>query len=298
MKPETLRKIIDIDSRMIDFFKEFQYSYLNFDYENLLKLIFVLENKPMKSISLFCKEDADFAITNQKRINSILNSVRIFLMDSKLLGYYHFSDRSVYPLICIVYHQFYKEISYWEFENFWDKNQDEFISFKIWLYRFLLFNKSSNKKVVDPPIEELLHVFSAYPEELKLTVETLDNCNTDFVLYLLTDKYFDKDYIGHCMSPFVLKPHSYSPKYINDIRNIDIVSDPSILPLKEVLSFEDWINHHVIDKSFYIKKSLIPENEELWTEEKFSEFCEARGKLIVEKINQIFSELATETPSN
>ena len=298
MKPETMRKIIDIDSRMVDLFNGIQYSYLNFNADNLLKLLFVLENKPGKRISSFSKPDAEFAIINQKKIKGILWCITTFLIDAKLFYYYQCKDRNIYPLICIAYHLFNKDEDFLcDSENYWEKHNDEFISFKAWLYWFLLFNEESNKKVLMVPCEGLLHTFDAYSEELKLTADDLDKCNTEFIVFLINERNaFGKEAYGHFMYPYQLKSYNYSKCDIDNVRNIEIVEDPAFLQVREVLSFVERMKHFVVDKQLYITNSLIPENEELWTEDRFLEFCEARGKLIADKVNQIFSGLKTELP--
>ena len=298
MKPETIRKIFDIDPRMIDFFNGIQYSYLNFNNENLLKLLFVLEDKPGKRISSFSKSDADFAIKNQMRIKEILLCILTFLDDARLYCYYLCKARSIYPLLCIAYHLFNKtEVSFCESEEYWENNQDEFLSFKFWLYRFLLFNTDNNKKVFVLPCEGLLHALNAHSEELKLTTDDLDKCNTDFIVYLINGRtLFGKENYGHFMYPYLLKSYNYSEYDIDNVRNIEIVEEPDSLHLREVLSFVERMNHFVVNKKLYITNSLIPENEDLWSEERFLEFCEARGKLIAEKVNQIFLGLKTELP--
>ena len=303
MKTETLRRIFDIDPRMIQCLNDLQYSFLGSGLRNIIRLVYALKDTPTKKISSFNKADADFVITNQKRIREVICTVFNFILDAKLHAYYDNPKESIRPLISIAYHLFHKQVEISEFEYYWKNNPKEFVLFETWLYHSLLFGKFRNIKDVPSPIEDLLEIF----EEHKLqnysvfTVDDLDKFDKEFVLFLLSDRRSTLkehiEVIGHLMSPFFLKQYNYSDEAINNIRNLGIF-DSRHLRIKECLRFSEWMNFCIANRKIYSEKAVIPENEELWTEENFPEFCEARGKLIIDIINLTFTELGTETPSN
>jgi len=52
--------------------------------------------------------------------------------------------------------------------------------------------------------------------------------------------------------------------------------------------FKEWINNpkFVSDKKAFIIRHLIPNDENIWTEDKFNDFIEQRGIIILSKIKE------------
>ncbi len=301
MKPETVRKIIDVDSRMIQFLNYQQYAFLGSDLKNVIRFIYVLRNSPTKKISSFNKEDADFAITNQERINAVKNAVWQFINYAKLNAYYYDdANYSIRPFISIAYHLFYKDVEISDIAYYWNNNPEEFVLFKTWLYYSLLFDKFREEKNVFSPSEDLLEIFTFHKsrKSLVFSADELDKFNKEFVLFLLSGRRSGLNYqhievVGHLMSPFFLKQYNYSDESINNIRNLGIFESRH-LRIKDSLSFREWMRLCISNHRCYSNTPVVPDNEELWSEDRFLEFCEARGRLIIDKINQIFSNLETE----
>lgn len=300
MKTELLRKIINVNPQMMHFLTDMREPlYLNLTYDEIIRLVFVLENKPSKRISSFNESDADFAITNQDRIEVILRCVDRFLTNANLMQYYDTSwdiqnKHPASPLMYIAYYFFYLDIQNNDLRDYFDNNHEAFIHFKLWLYRSLLLGKFTNQNKTASPINELLNVFAQKKKtDLVFTPEDLDSFDVQFVLFLIHDRdiHIHKETIKPLM-----KSNNYSKAAINNIRNQGFIYS-NHLQIKEALSFTEWIKFCKPHSPIYINESLFPNDNKLWTEDRFPEFCEARGKLIIEKINQIFSELATESNS-
>ena len=300
MKTELLRKIININPQMMHFLDDLSTPlYLDLTYDEIIKFVYVLENKPSKRIYDFNESDAAFAITNQDRIEAILGAINRFLNKANLDQYYDISwdiqnKHPALPLMYIAYHLFYLNSKNNELRNYFENNHEAFIHFKLWLYRALLLGKFNNQKKTASPINELLSVFAQEPKSsLSFTLNELDSFDVQFVLFLVhnRDKHIHKDTIKPLM-----KPENFSKEAINNIRNLDSLYG-NHLQIKDALSFTEWLNFCKKHSFIYINESLFPADNKLWDEDRFTEFCEARGKLIIEKINQIFSELATESNS-
>lgn len=297
MKTELLGKIINMNPLMMYFLDDLSAPiYLDLTYDEIIRLVYVLENKPSKRISDFNESDADFAIKNQEKIEEILRVIDRFLDKVNLAKYYDISwdiqnKHPVSPLMYIAYYLFYLDIKNNELRDYFDNNHETFIHFKLWLYHSLLLGKFNNKKKTASPINELLNVFNQKTEtSLIFMPDELDNFDVQFVLYLVHNR--DKHIHKKTIKP-LMKPNNLPEEIINNIRNHDSFYG-NHLQIKDALTFTEWIKFCKRHSFIYINESLFPADNKLWSEERFSEFCEARGKLIIDKINQIFSELENE----
>jgi hypothetical protein len=52
------------------------------------------------------------------------------------------------------------------------------------------------------------------------------------------------------------------------------------------MEYKQWVNTYITNKSDYTKTHLIPVDENLWDEGRFTTFLVERGKLIVNKIHE------------
>ena len=204
------------DWRMEGFLREIlsQYDDIGLTQDNLIKLIFILQDNHNKEMANIEDSDANFAILNKEKIESSLYATKQFLKHSKLYDYYKDGSRSFIPLFFIAYHLFHKKLesdkikSY--FNNFETGNSD-YIPMKNWLYHSLLNGvfrsrgagwvsyKTGIRKLLSVikdfkneefPVKDLFDVYIQHPLnfELNYSKESLNNLDSSFVYYLIYDR--------------------------------------------------------------------------------------------------------------
>ncbi len=294
-----------------------EYREIGLSQDNLIKLIFLLQDDHKKEMASIEAKDAEFAITNKEKINSTLKSLKNFLIHAKLYEYYRDGNRSFIPLFFIAYHLFHKDIettpraSY--FDNF-DTGNVDFSIMKDWVYHSLLNGvfrsrgagwiayKTGVRKLLNEikmhrnksfPKKELFKVYIDHPVVFTQTysVNDLDLLDRSFLCYLLYDcnKTIRNQDIDHIMPKSILEHFKYGSDKINSIKNFQLIDSGTNRNVKKGKPFKDWINNEVSDKSSFIKRHLIPDNEEIWNEKKFLDFIEIRADLIAAKISNYFS---------
>lgn len=90
----------------------------------------------------------------------------------------------------------------------------------------------------------------------------------------------DKD---HIHPRKLLEKAKVSPVKISNIGNIQLIDYISNRVLKGSTELRDWING-LDNKQEYINRHLIPEDETLWTSDRFNGFLRARLRKIADKI--------------
>jgi len=280
--------------------------------DNLIKLIFILQDNHNKEMSDISASDAKFAIDYRERIWNSLECVRKFLHYSSLYNYYKEGNRSFIPLYFIAYHIFHKDISTSEIPYYFDNhdaNNAEFPRIKKWVYYSLLNGvfrskgagwipyKTGIRKILetirdykntDFPIGELFEVY--YNHGLTFSEQfdqsNLESLDSQFVYYLIYDKNMTvriQD-IDHIMPKNILINLGCDWSKINSVRNFQLLDYGTNRGLKNGNSFKQWLMNNVTDRPTYLKRHLIPSNDQLWTEDKFDEFINQRGLLILEKL--------------
>lgn len=117
------------------------YEEIGLSQDNLIKLIFLLQDNHKKEMSSIEAKDAEFAIDNKERIQCTLKSLKDFLSHSELYHYYKEGNRSFIPLFFIAYHLFHKEKTNKEIESFFDNfdtGNPEFPKMTKWIYHSLV----------------------------------------------------------------------------------------------------------------------------------------------------------------
>ncbi|MGC4020958.1 MAG: DUF262 domain-containing protein [Cyclobacteriaceae bacterium] len=282
--------------------------------DNLIKLIFILQDNHKKEMSEIEAADADFAIKNKERIKATLKALKDFLIYSKLNHYYREKNRSFIPLFFISYHLFHKSIGDTEltkyFDNY-DTGNSEYPKIKKWLYNSLINGvfrskgagwipyKTGIKKMLeeikehknrDFPVARLFNVYKDHPITFTEVYESdnLDNLDSSFVYYLMYDQgqTIRIQDIDHIMPKSRLEAKGVAPEKINSIKNFQLIDYGTNRGDKNGKEFALWINDsdYVTDKSAFVKRHLIPPSEELWSEDKFEDFLEARAGLIIAQI--------------
>lgn len=292
------------------------YEEIGLSQDNLIKLIFILQDNHNKEMASIDGGDADFAIKNRERIKCTLKSLKDFLVYAKIYDYYKDGNRSFIPLFFIAYHIYHKQIdnnavsSY--FSNYETGNAD-FPKMKKWLIHSLvngvfrskgagwipyktgikkLLEQIKNHKNLDFPIDELFQVYTNHPITFTTSYNTsnLDQLDSSFVYYLMYDqaKTIRINDIDHIMPKSILEGLNYDWAKINSIKNFQLIDYSTNRGDKNGKAFALWINNplYVKDKPAFVKFHLIPKDETLWTEDKFEDFIEKRTELILTKLTK------------
>lgn len=290
------------------------YEEIGLSQDNLIKLIFILQDNHNKEMASIDGTDADFAIKNRERIKCTLKSLKDFLIHSKLYDYYKDGNRSFIPLFFIAYHIYHKQVdnnaisSY--FDNY-DAGNSDFSKMKKWLFHSLingvfrskgagwipyktgirkLLEETKNHKNLDFPTDNLFQVYTNHPITFTTNYDTnnLDQLDTSFVYYLMYDqaKTIRTNDVDHIMPKSILESLKYDWAKINSIKNFQLIDYGTNRGEKNGKAFSLWINNSqfVKDKPAFVKLHLIPTDETLWVEDKFEEFSEVRSQLILEKL--------------
>lgn len=285
------------------------YEEIGLTQDNLIKLIFLLQDNHKKEMAAIEAADAQFAIKNRERIKITLKCLKDFLINSKLFYYYKDGNRSFIPLFFIAYHLFHKQISNAELDAFFanfDAKNTEHPRMEKWIYHSLINRvfkskgagwipyKTGIRKLLDKiqhfksknfPTDELFQVYSDHPITFTrtYTIDNLDDLENSFVYYLMYDRgqTIRINDIDHIMPKSILASLKVESAKINSIRNFQLIDFSTNRGLKNGSLFRDWINNHVTDKAAFVKRHLIPADESLWTEDKFEDFARARANLIL-----------------
>ncbi len=291
-----------------------EYEGIGLTQDNLIKLIFLLQDNHKKEMTSIEAADAEFAIKNKDRIKATLKSLNDFLIHSKLNYYYKDGKQSFIPLFFIAYHLFHKKTSTEKlskyFDNF-DAGNKDFTKMKKWMFLSLLNGvfrsrgagwipyKTGIKKLLacikdyknkEFPFDELIKVYKKHPLIFSDTfnIETLEKLDKSFIFYILYDcnQTIRKQDIDHIMPRNILENKKIKDQKINSINNFQLLDSSTNRGLKNGKPFKDWLTNHVVDKQLYLERHLIPNNENVWTEDDFENFFLERGNLIIKKINE------------
>jgi uncharacterized protein with ParB-like and HNH nuclease domain len=290
------------------------YEDIGLSQENLIKLIFILQDNHNKEMTSINNDDAKFAIDNRERIKCTLKCVKDFLMHSKLYNYYREGNRSFIPLFFIAYHLYHKKISDAEVASFFDNydaGNKDFPKIKSWIFHSLvngvfkskgagwvpyktgirkILEKIKSHKNLDFPMNDLFSVYLDYPITFvtKYDATILDKLDASFIYYLMYDqaKTIRVNDVDHIMPKSILGRLNFDSLKINSIKNFQLIDYKTNRGAKNDSAFALWINNpvYVEDKNAFIKLHLIPSDEALWSEDKFEEFIEKRAELILKKL--------------
>ncbi len=302
----------EMESFLEDILKE--YEEIGLSQDNLIKLIFLLQDNHKKEMASIEAKDADFAIKNKERIKAILKSLKDFLIHSELYNYYKDGNRSFVPLFFIAYHLYHKEIKNSKikiyFDNF-DSGNIDFFEMKIWIYNSLLNGvfrskgagwipyKTGVRKILELikthknnkfPTSEIFNTYRGHPVifSLEYNEDRLKELDRIFLFYLIYDKSqtIRNQDIDHVMPISILLQKGYDWDKINSIKNYQLLDSGTNRGLKNGKPFQEWVENHVENKNTYTKRHLIPSEEQIWNEDRFIEFIQHRGKLLLDKIKK------------
>jgi uncharacterized protein with ParB-like and HNH nuclease domain len=292
------------------------YEDIGLTQDNLIKLIFILQDNHRKEMASIDGGDADFAINNRERIKCTLKSLKDFLIHAKIYDYYKDGSRSFIPLFFIAYHIFHKQLDNNGVSTFFDNydaGNSEFPKIKKWLFHSLvngvfrsrgagwipyktgirkLLEEIKNHKNKDFPVDELFQVYTDHPITFTTLYDTnnLDQLDSSFVYYLMYDqaKTIRANDIDHIMPKSILESQGYDWDKINSIKNFQLIDYGTNRGEKNGKEFSVWINNpgFVTDKQAFVKLHLIPSDETIWKEDKFEDFIEERAKIILTKLTK------------
>lgn len=286
--------------------------------ENLIKLIFLLQDNYNKEMASIEASDAQFAIDNKDKIKATIIALKKFLKNARLYEYYKDENRSFIPLFFIAYHLFHKDINNQQLENYFDNfetSNEDFPLIKQWIFHSLLNGvfrsrgagwipyRTGIKKILETikeyknqkfPVKKLFEVYVNHPITFNTDYLTnnnfdkLDELDSSFIYYLIYGKAIRTNDIDHIMPKSILEKEKYDLWDINSIKNFQLLDYGTNRGDKNAKSFFEWISNpkYVKNKEEYLKIHLIPTNEEFWKEKNFKSFIEERRKLIIEKIRQ------------
>ncbi|WP_321344499.1 DUF262 domain-containing protein [uncultured Draconibacterium sp.] len=289
-----------------------EYEEIGLSQDNLIKLIFLLQDNHKKEMASIEAKDADFAIKNKDRIQITLKGLKDFLVHSELYNYYKDGNRSFIPLFFIAYHIFHKQIANEQLKNYFDNfdsgNQD-FTPMKSWIYNSLINGvfrsrgagwipyKTGVRKILEEcqkhknsvfPKEQLYNVYMGHPIIFTRTYEKskLDSLDRSFMFYLIYDcnQTIRNQDIDHIMPKSILEQNGNDWEKINSVCNFQLIDSGTNRGLKNGNPFRQWVNNHVADKKSYIDRHLIPDDETLWDEASFIDFIDKRADLLIDKI--------------
>lgn len=290
------------------------YEEIGLSQDNLIKLIFLLQDNHIKEMASIEAKDADFAINKKVRIEKTLKSLKGFLIHSELYNYYKDGKRSFIPLFFIAYHVFHKDINDDQvgsfFDNF-DAGNKDFPKMISWIYHSLLNGvfksrgagwipyKTGVRKILEVvqqyknmefPVDKLFDVYTNYSIVFtkQYDARNLDLLDYSFLFYIMYNRNqtIRSQDIDHIMPKSILERFQYDSSKIYSIKNYQLLDYGTNRGLKNGKSFKEWLDNYVTDKPAFIKRHLIPDDENVWFEDKFDNFTSKRANLIIEKINE------------
>jgi hypothetical protein len=283
------------------------------DQDNLVKTFFLLQNNHSREMAGITVNDASFAVQHRNRIRCCLLGTRKFLQYSKLYNLYRDGNTSFIPLYFIIYHLFHRQHLSDEaivtfFDNF-EVNSD-FKKIKKWIYLSLvngifrsrgagwvpyktgvrkILEIVSNNKEKEFPCDSII---SMYKDHGLVFTDVIDENNIEgldrwFVFYLMYDnsQIIRQQDVDHIFPKSRLEG-KYTEEQIWNICNYELIDSSTNRGNKNAMEYKKWVNTEVKEKKDYIKRHLIPEDENLWDEEKFEVFLNERGKIIANKIHE------------
>jgi hypothetical protein len=283
--------------------------------DELIKLIFILQDNHKKEMVNVGSDDAKFAIDNKQRIKITLKVLQKYLHMSKLYNYYKEGNRSAIPLYFIAYHVFHQNLGDMQLEGFFgrfDIKSESFNKLYQWTYISLLNGvfkskgagwipyKTGIRKILEItkdfkgqefPNNDLYELYENHPLHFfkrQVNAGDLEQLDRSMVYYIMYDRerIVREQDIDHIHPKNVLESKEYPLESINSIVNFQLLDFKTNRGEKNGKELKEWINNHVDDKKSYLSRHLIPDDPSLWDSDNFSDFLENRRILLLEKIQK------------
>ena len=283
----------------------------------LIKLLLILNDKPMKEMSDLSTEDAAFATSNRERIEITLKVLKKFLNVTATINWFSSNrKRSAIPLYFLAYHIFHSKVPTNELNDFFDTfdtNNKDFQSMKKWLMLSLLnkvFSKGcgwipektgirklhkilGGNKGKEFPCTIVFETYRMHPLRFSTEINgaNLDVFDRDFVLYLIYNGQpsIRREDIDHIHPQSLLRDNGVNEDQINSIGNFQLLDSGTNRGAKNGKELNKWINDNIAaeNRQDYLRRHLIPDKSKLWTTDQFSQFLNTRLDMIAEKIKII-----------
>lgn len=304
-------KLKGFDARHERFLRESEkFEDIGFGRDEILKLVFILQDDHKKSLVNITKDDSDFILENKIRIGGAIEAARNFLKYSELYEYYISEKPSVIPLYFIVYHVFHancdsnKIPSY--FDNYETNNKNYVLIFN-WVYlsminrvfrrkgagwiaystgirKILLILKKFKGK--DFPINEVFDMYEDHPLDFSKLIRSkwINDYDFNFLFFLLygKPKNFRVNDIDHIHPKSILAKKGVEVSKINCIENFQLL-DFSTNRRKNASEFGEWVEG-LDNEASYCDIHFIPSDKNTWGSDEFDVFIEKRSKLISKKL--------------
>lgn len=302
-----------------------QFLDIGFGQDEVIKLVFLLQDNHVKEVTDISKADADFVIGHAPRILKSLEVLRILLKDAGLYEYYNGGGRSVIPLYFIAYHIFYKSDSTEKLSTLYanyDVNNADFSNIKRWLYLSLLNGVFSRGKGWIPyitgvrkilnivsqykgnlfPTDELFSVYESHPLVFNREVSesNLVNWDISFAFYLMYNhiSLSGRD-IDHIQPKSLLEQANIPAQKIHSLCNYQLLDEQTNRVDKRAIELCKWLgNQKEMDINQYLERHLIPHDPDLWKLKNYDKFLSERSSAIVEKIKQAIPMTSTPASKN
>jgi hypothetical protein len=312
------------DYRMEGFFREVrQFGDMGIGQDEVIKLVFLLQDSHAKEVTDIEAGDAEFVIENQERILVTLHVLRKFLKQAALYEYYRSGGRSVIPLYFIAYHIFHKDVPtarLGQVYDDYDVHPDDFMSVKRWVYLSALNGVFSRgvgwipyrtgiRKILNTlrqykgavfPAEALFAVYRGHPLRFSVDVtpERLDRWAADFVFHLIYEgQALSGRDVDHVHPKSRLESAKVEPFKIHSIANYQLLDEGTNRNEKRAKSLAEWLHgKSARDLNIYLERHLIPPDESLWQIDQFDAFLQKRAVAIVDKIRSSIPEPVAPPP--
>jgi hypothetical protein len=290
-----------------------RYKDLSIGQDELIKLIFILQDEPRKEVSEIAASDAQFATQNRDRIEATLEAVEKFLHAFNLIEYFRETGRSLIPLYCVAYHFFHKSTDAAVIRASMDKFDVKNRDFRA-MYRWIVFSilsgvfrsrgagwipyKTGLRKISAKlrefkgkpfPAQEVFELYRKHPLHFfadEISEETLDQFDRQFLFYLIYDgaRVVRQQDVDHIHPQHLLSKREVPWNQIGNIGNLQLLDSGTNRHVKNGLELGDWIERHVEEPAGYAARHLIPSDKRLWMSENFTDFLSDRRRMIMDKL--------------
>ena len=285
---------------------------LSIGQDELIKLIFILQDKWAKEVSDVEDADANFAIGNRERISAALDAMSAFLHQAGLHEWFRSPARSVIPLYCIAYHYYHRAEDLDGLRNLlnkFDVKSADFAAAKRWIVFSILCGVFRSRGAGWIASRTGLHLlcgelrqhkgqvfpcqalFDIYRQRLHFFSDavnalTLGQFDWHFVFYLLYNggRIVREQDFDHIHPKSLLAKAGVDQERIEGMPNFQLLDSSTNRGVKNDSELREWIENHVEERQIYLSRHLIPPDENLWHTDEFERFIKARQALMIEKL--------------
>lgn len=292
-----------------------KYNDLDMDQDTIMRLVFLLQDEPQKDIDAITEADSKFISNNKERIFACLDATRKFLERIGYIDYFYRSHPSTVPLTLIAYHFFHKNIKSVEGlleYSASDIQSRDFHLMRLWLLMSLLHhvfqrgngwnpNTTGRKKIFeilrdnkgkDFPANEIFELYQNHPlhnfnPNLVNDEPHISWYERSLVIYIMygkgKDVLFRQNDVDHIHPRNILEQIGVQPDLINSICNFQWLFYRDNRSKQDV-EFGTWLLEKAgfsdSERADFLRKHLIPVQQEYWYSNNFKGFLDKRRDLI------------------